>query len=55
MLRYTSGRPAGIAFIVVGRLGPLSDTFLIRRGLLVAAIAVAITTEIPGFCRCSEQ
>jgi hypothetical protein len=41
MLRYPSGRPAGIAIIVVGIAAFGTETPLIRRGLLVAAIVVA--------------
>jgi len=41
MFRYPSGRPAGIAIIVVGVAALVTETFLIDRGLLVAAIAVA--------------
>jgi hypothetical protein len=41
MLRYPSGRPAGIAIIVVGTATIVTEIFLIRRGLLVAAIIVA--------------
>jgi hypothetical protein len=41
MLRYPSGRPAGIAIIVVGAAALVTETFLIDRGLLVAAIVVA--------------
>ena len=41
MLRYPSGRPAGIAIIVVGTAALVTEAFLIRRGLLVAAIVVA--------------
>ena len=41
MFRYPSGRPAGIAIIVVGIAALVTETFLIDRGLLVAAIAVA--------------
>ena len=41
MLRYPSGRPAGIAIIVVGGAAIVTETFLIDRGLLAAAIAVA--------------
>jgi hypothetical protein len=41
MLRYPSGRPAGIAIIVVGTAALVTEAFLIDRGLLVAAIVVA--------------
>ena len=41
MLRYPSGRPAAIAIIVVGAAALGTETLLIRRGLIVAAIAVA--------------
>jgi hypothetical protein len=41
MLRYPSGRPAGIAIIVVGAAALWTEFFLIDHGLLVAAIAVA--------------
>ena len=41
MLRYPSGRPAEIAMIVVGVAALVTETFLIHRGLLVPAIAVA--------------
>jgi hypothetical protein len=40
-LRYPSARPAGIAMIVVGAAALVTETFLIDRGLIVAAIAVA--------------
>ena len=40
-LRYPSGRPAQIAMIVVAAAALVTETFLIRRGLLAAAIAVA--------------
>jgi hypothetical protein len=40
-LRYPSGRPAEIAKIVVAAAALVTEFFLIRRGLLVAAIAVA--------------
>ena len=40
-LRYPSARPAGIAMIVVGAAALLTETFLIDRDLIVAAIAVA--------------
>ena len=41
MLRYPSGRPAGIAIIVVGIAAFVTEAFLIRRGLIVAAIVIA--------------
>jgi hypothetical protein len=41
MFRYPSGRPAGIAMIVVGAAALVTEAFLIRRGLVVAAIIVA--------------
>jgi hypothetical protein len=41
MFRYPSGRPAGIAMIVVGVAALVTEAFLIRRGLIVAAIVVA--------------
>ena len=41
MLRYPSGRPAGIAIIVMGTAAIVTGAFLIRRGLLAAAIVVA--------------
>ncbi len=41
-LRYPSGRPAVIAMIVVAAAALVTETFLIRRDLLVAAIAVAV-------------
>ncbi len=41
MLRHPSGRPAGIAVIVVATAALVTEAFLIRRGLLVAAIVVA--------------
>ena len=41
MLRYPSGRPAAVAIIVVGAAALVTEAFLIRRGLLAAAIAVA--------------
>jgi hypothetical protein len=40
-LRYPSGRPAGIAMIVVGAAALMTEAFLIRRGLIAAAIVVA--------------
>jgi hypothetical protein len=40
-LRYPSGRPAGIAMIVVAAAALVAETLLIRRGLFVAAIVVA--------------
>jgi hypothetical protein len=40
-LRYPSGRRAVIAIIVVGAAAIVTETFLIDRGLLVAAIEVA--------------
>jgi len=40
-LRYRPGRPARIAMLVVWLAGSETEVFLIRRGLLVAAIAVA--------------
>ena len=40
-LRYPSARPAGIAMIVVGAAALVTETFLIDRDLIVAAIAVA--------------
>ncbi len=40
-LRYPSGRPAGIAIIVVGAAAIGTEFFLIRRGLPEAAIVVA--------------
>ena len=51
MLRYPSGRPAGIAIIVVGIAAFVTEAFLIRRGLLVAAIvvaALAVVAEVAG-------
>ena len=48
-LRYPSGRPAGIAMIVVGVAAFGTEAFLIRRGLIVAAIvvaALAVTAEV---------
>jgi hypothetical protein len=51
MLRYPSGRPAGIAIIVVGLTALVTEAFLIRRGLLVAAIvvaALAVVAEVAG-------
>lgn len=51
MFRYPSGRPAGIAIIVVGAAALVTETFLIRRGLIVAAIAVAalaVVAEVAG-------
>ncbi|MBV9444297.1 MAG: hypothetical protein JO345_00110 [Streptosporangiaceae bacterium] len=41
-LSYRPGRPAGIAMLVVSIAANGSETSLIRRGLLVAAIAVAV-------------
>ena len=40
-LRYPSARPAEIAMIVVGGAALVTETFLIDRDLIVAAIAVA--------------
>jgi hypothetical protein len=40
-LRYPSGRPAGITMLVVCLAASETENFLIRRGLLVAAIVVA--------------
>ena len=40
-LRYPSGRPAQIAMIAVGAAALVTETFLIRRDLIAAAIAVA--------------
>ena len=40
-LRYPSGRPAGIAMIVVAAAALVTEAFLIRRSLIVAAIVVA--------------
>lgn len=40
-LRYPSGRPAEIAIIVVGAAVLVTEFFLIRHGLIVAAIVVA--------------
>jgi hypothetical protein len=51
MLRYPTGRPAGIAMIVVGVAAIVTETVLIRRGLLVAAIvvaALAVVAEVAG-------
>jgi len=51
MLRYPSGRPAGIAMIVVSVAALVTETFLIDRGLLVAAIvvaALAVAAEVAG-------
>jgi hypothetical protein len=51
MLRYPSGRPAGIAMIVVSVAALVTETFLIDRGLLVAAIvvaALAVVAEVAG-------
>jgi len=41
LLRYPSGRPAGIAMIVVAAAALVTEFFLIRHGLIVAAIVVA--------------
>jgi hypothetical protein len=41
MFRYPSGRPAGIAIIVAGAAALGTETFLIDRRLLAAAVAVA--------------
>ena len=41
MLHYPSTRPAQIAMIVVGAAALVTETVLIRRGLLAAAIVVA--------------
>ena len=40
-LRYPSARSAGIAMIAVGAAALVTETFLIRRDLIAAAIAVA--------------
>jgi hypothetical protein len=40
-LRYPSARPAAIAMIVAGAAALVTETFLIDRDLIVAAIAVA--------------
>jgi hypothetical protein len=40
-LRYPSGRPAAIAMFVVAVAAMMTETSLIRRGLIAAAIAVA--------------
>ena len=50
-LRYPSGRPAGIAMIVVGAATIVTETFLIRHGLIVAPIvvaALAVVAEVAG-------
>jgi hypothetical protein len=41
MFRYPSGRPAGIAIIVVGAAALVTEFFLIHHGLLAATITVA--------------
>jgi hypothetical protein len=41
VFRFPSGRPAGIAIIVVGAAALVTEFLLVRRGLLVAAIVVA--------------
>ena len=41
-LRYPSGRPAVIVIIVVAAATIVTETFLIDRGLIVAAIVVAV-------------
>jgi hypothetical protein len=49
-LRYPSGRPAEIAIIVVAAAALVTEFFLIRHGLLVAAIVVAVlavAAEVP--------
>jgi hypothetical protein len=51
MLRYPSGRPAGIAMIVVSVAALVTEALLIDRGLLVAAIvvaALAVVAEVAG-------
>jgi hypothetical protein len=51
MFRYPSGRPAGIAIIVVGVAALVTETSLIRRDLIVAAIvvaALAVVAEVVG-------
>lgn len=40
-LRYRTGRPAGIAMLVVSIAASATESSLVGRGLLVAAIAVA--------------
>jgi len=50
-LRYPSGRPAEIAIIVVAAAALVAEAFLIRRGLLGAAIvvaALAVVAEVAG-------
>src|ERR1700730_3973193 len=50
-LRYPSGRPAEIAIIVVAAAALVTEAFLIRRGLLGAAIvvaALAVVAEVAG-------
>jgi hypothetical protein len=41
-LSYRPGRPAGIAMLVVSIVGTGTETSLIRRGLIAAAIVVAV-------------
>jgi hypothetical protein len=51
MLRYPSGRLAGIAMIVVSIAALVTEAFLIDRGLLAGAIvvaALAVVAEVVG-------
>jgi hypothetical protein len=41
-LSYRPGRPAGITMLVVSLAAAGAETFLLRHGLLAAAIAVAV-------------
>jgi hypothetical protein len=47
-LTYRPGRPARIAMLVVSVAALVTETFLIDRGLLVAAVAVAALTVVAG-------
>jgi hypothetical protein len=50
-LRYPSGRAAGPAMLVVFFAATVTEIFLIRRGLLVAAVvvaALAVGAEMAG-------
>jgi hypothetical protein len=47
-LTYRPGRPARIAMLVVSVAALVTETFLIDRGLLVAAVAVAALAVVAG-------
>jgi hypothetical protein len=51
MLRYPSGRPAGMAMVAVSVAALVTEAFLINRGLLAATIvvaALAVVAEVAG-------